>query len=76
MGTSTLLISMIVLLVIALIKISATAARREERYERKIHYLTNQIAAIEQARAVRNSYNNGGADAERMRDEFDRASKS
>lgn len=71
-----LLISTIVVLIIMSLKIAITAAKKEERYERKIQYLTNQIDALEQARAIRNSYNNGGADAERMRDKFDRASKS
>ena len=71
-----LLISTIVVLVVMLLKIAITAAKKEERYERKIQYLTNQIDSLEQARAIRNSYNNGGADAERMRDKFDRTSKS
>ena len=69
-------LTLVIVLMVALIKTAAGAAKREERYERKIHYLTNQIDALEQARAIRNSYNNGGADAERMRDTFDRASKS
>ena len=76
METLVLLISTIVVLVVMLLKITATSAKKEERYERKIQYLTNQIDSLEQARAIRNSYNNGGADAERMRDKFDRASKS
>lgn len=76
MGTLVLLISTIAVLVVVLLKIAITAAKKEERYERKIHYLTNQIDSLEQARAIRNSYNNGGDDAERMRDKFDRASKS
>lgn len=76
METLVLLISTIVVLVVVLLKIAIGAAKREERYERRIHYLINQINALEQARAIRNSYNNGGADAERMRDTFDRASKS
>lgn len=76
METLVLLISTIVVLVVMLLKIAISTAKKEERYERKIQYLTNQINAIEQARAIRNSYNNGGADAERMRDAFDRASKS
>ena len=76
MGQLALLISTIVVLIVMLLKIAITAAKKEERYERKIQYLTNQIDSLEQARAIRNSYNNGGADAERMRDKFDRASKS
>ena len=76
MGQLVLLISTIVVLIVMLLKIAITAAKKEERYERKIQYLTNQIDSLEQARAIRNSYNNGGADAERMRDKFDRASKS
>ena len=76
MGQLALLILTIVVLIIMLLKIAITAAKKEERYERKIQYLTNQIDSLEQARAIRNSYNNGGADAERMRDKFDRASKS
>ena len=76
METLVLLISTIVVLVVMLLKIAISAAKKEERYERKIHYLTNQIYSLEQARAIRNSYNNGGADDERMRDKFDRASKS
>lgn len=75
MGQLVCLTLTIVVLIIMLLKIAITAAKKEERYERKIHYLTNQIDALEQARAIRNSYNNGGADAERMRDKFDRASK-
>lgn len=69
-------LTLVIVLIVALIKTVTGAAKKEERYERKIHYLTNQIDALEQARAIRNSYNNGGADAERMRDKFDRASKS
>lgn len=76
MGQLVCLTSTIVVLVVMLLKIAITAAKKEERYERKIQYLTNQIDSLEQARAIRNSYNNGGADAERMRDKFDRASKS
>ena len=76
METLVLLISTIAVLVVVLLKIAITSAQKEERYERKIQYLTNQLDSLEQARAIRNSYNNGGADAERMRDKFDRASKS
>lgn len=76
MGQLVCLTSTIVVLVVMLLKITVTSAKKEERYERKIQYLTNQIDSLEQARAIRNSYNNGGADAERMRDKFDRASKS
>ena len=76
METLVLLTSTIAVLVVMLLKIAITSAKKEERYERKIQYLTNQIDSLEQARAIRNSYNNGGADAERMRDKFDRASKS
>lgn len=76
METLVLLTSTIAVLVVMLLKIAITSAKKEERYERKIQYLTNQIDSLEQARAIRNSYNNGGADAERMRNKFDRASKS
>ena len=76
MGQLVCLTSTIVVLIVMLLKIAITSAKKEERYERKIQYLTNQIDSLEQARAIRNSYNNGGADAERMRDKFDRASKS
>ena len=46
MGQLALLISTIVVLIVMLLKIAITDAKKEERYERKIHYLTNQIDAL------------------------------
>lgn len=73
METLVLLISTIVVLIIMSLKICITSAKKEERYERTIRFLNSQIDALEQARAIRNSYNRGGADAERMQEQFDRA---
>lgn len=71
MGTLAWL-TLTIALVVLLIKVVATHARKEERYEREIAYLTNQVRAIEQARAIHRSLDDSSDDTRRLYEHFER----